>query len=190
MRFHPQLVKRRRWVYWLLAVVLLLGLLIFFLPNILARPFFRQRLFNMAFSRVDTQATVGDLSLAWFSPVVMDDLKLQPENTDRAALTVHSVTGDSPLWRLLFGHSLGRFRIVEPELYVHFNHEGTNITRLVRGMANVRLGSRGAELEIVDGRLLLQGESSPAPWPINDINLSSGTYAGLRKFGGRSYHPR
>src|ERR1700690_3993115 len=77
-------VKRRRWVYWLLAVVLLLGLLIFLLPNILARPFFRQRLLNLAFSRVDTQASVGDLSLAWFSPVVMDDLKLQPENTDRA----------------------------------------------------------------------------------------------------------
>jgi len=168
----PPRAKRRYWFRWLLAMIILLILLVGFLPNVVALPFFRQRLLNQVFSRVNTQATVGNLSLSWFSPIVMSDLKLQPENTDRAALTVLHLDGDVPLWRLMLGHSLGEFRIAQPELYIHFDQEGTNITRLIRGMANMPLGNRGASLEIVDGRLLLQGQSSPKPWPIEGIKLN------------------
>ncbi len=164
--------QRRRWLWWLPAVVIVLVLLVGFLPNIVALPLFRQRLLNRVFARVNTQATVGDLSLAWFSPIVMSDLKLQPENTDRAALSVPHMEGDLPLWRMMLGHNLGVFRITQPELYVHFNREGTNITRLVRGMANMPLGDRGASIEVSDARVLLQGESSPQPWPIEGINLN------------------
>jgi hypothetical protein len=164
--------RRRRWLRWLLAVVVVLALLVVFLPNIVALPFCRQRLLNLAFSRLNTQATVGKLSLSWFSPVVMGDLKLQPEDTDRAALTVPHLAGDVSLWHLLWGNSLGGFRITQPELYVHFDNEGTNITRLIRGLATLSLGNRTAQLEIVDGRLLLQGQSSPQPWPIEGMNLN------------------
>src|SRR5262245_3191697 len=76
---------KRRWLRWVLVGVFLLAMLIVFLPNILALPFFRQTFLNLAFSRVNTRATVGGLSLSWFSPISMSDLKLQPENTDRAA---------------------------------------------------------------------------------------------------------
>src|SRR5262249_27553807 len=130
------------------------------------------RLLNLAFSRVNTQATVGELSLSWLSPIVMGDLKLQPENTDRAALSVPHIAGDLSLWRLLWGHNLGGFRITQPELYIHFDREGTNITRLIRGLAAISVSNRAAEFEISDGRLLLQGQSSTQPWPIDGVNLS------------------
>jgi hypothetical protein len=164
--------SKHRWLRWVLAGMFLLALLIVFLPNILALRFFRQIFLNLAFSRVNTRATVGDLSLSWFSPISMSDLKLQPENTDRAAVTVPQLVGDLPLWRQVFGHNLGTIRITQPELYVHFNREGTNLTRLIRGMANMSLGNRGANLEISDARILLQGESSSEPWPIEKMNLN------------------
>jgi hypothetical protein len=168
----PSAVKRRRWVRWLLAFFVLLALLVFFLPNIVALPFCRQRLLDLAFSRLNTQATVSDLSLSWFSPVVMDDLKVQPENTDRAALIVPRLEGNASLVHLLFGHDLGGFRISQPELFVHFDSEETNVSRLLRGMGSLSFGHRSAQLDIVDGKLLLQGQSSPQPWQINNVNLS------------------
>jgi hypothetical protein len=164
--------KRRRWLRWLMAFFVLLILLVIFLPNILALPFCRQRILNAVFSRVNTQATVGELSLSWFSPIVLGDLKLQPENTDRAAVHIQTAEGNISLLRTLFGHSLGSFRITQPELYVHFDSEGTNITRLLRGLGSLSLGSRSAQLEIIDGRLLLQGQSSPQPWQIDSLNLN------------------
>jgi hypothetical protein len=154
------------------AFFLLLILFVFFLPNIMALPFCRQRWLDRAFSRVNTQATLGDLSLSWFSPVVVGDLKLQPENTDRAAISVARIEGTGSLLQLLFGHNLGTFRISQPELYVHFDQEGTNITRLIRGLASLSLGNRSALLEIIDGRLLLQGQNTPQPWQIDGVNLN------------------
>ncbi len=92
---------------------------------------------------MNTQATVGDLSLGWFSPIEMRDFKVQPENTDRAALSVPHLAGDLPLWRIVTGHNFGAFRITQPELYVHFDKEGTNITRLGAGWRTCGLGTEG-----------------------------------------------
>jgi hypothetical protein len=167
----PPVKRKHRWLRWLLALLVVILVVLVFLPNIIALPFFRQRLLNAAFSRLNTEATAGNLSLSWFSPVVAEDVKLRPLDTDRAALTVPQIAGDTSLWHLLWGRDLGNFRISKPELYVHFDREGTNITRLIRGMASLSLGQRSMQLEIVDGRLLLQGESSPQPWPIDKINL-------------------
>src|SRR5262245_10455076 len=102
---------RRRWLRWLLAVIILLALLIGFLPNLLTLQFLRQRILDLTFSRLNTKATVSDLSLSWFSPVEVGYLKLQPENTDRAALSVEQINGDASLLHLLFGHDLGKFQI-------------------------------------------------------------------------------
>ncbi|HTQ39249.1 MAG TPA: hypothetical protein VMJ32_09485, partial [Pirellulales bacterium] len=168
----PPTQKRRRWLRWLFVLVLLLLLFIVFLPNLVALPFCRQRLLDLAFSRVNTQATLGELSLSWFSPVLIGDLQLQPENTDRAALSVQQVAGNTSLLHILFGHSLGNYRISQPELYVHFDSEGTNITRLIRGLSSLSLGNRSAQLEVIDGRLLLQGQNSPQPWQVDGLNLN------------------
>src|SRR5262249_5719934 len=156
----------RRWIYLLLVIIVAFLLLIAFLPSIIASRPIRQRFLNLAFSRYNTEATVGDLSLSWFSPIAMHDLRLQPENTDRAAITVPSFEGNVSLLKILFGKSLGTFRITEPELYIHFDKEGTNITRLIRGLGNMPMGDRSAELQIENARVLLQGQSSPKPWPI------------------------
>jgi hypothetical protein len=164
--------KRRRWIYILLALFAVLILFVMFLPSIIAMPALRQRFLNLAFSRYNTQATVGDLSLSWFSPIAIHDLKLQPENTDRAAITVPSFEGNLSLLRVLFGNSLGEYHVSQPELYVHFDKEGTNISRLIRGMGNMPMGNRSAKLVIEDGRVLLQGQSAPQPWPITGINLN------------------
>ena len=163
---------KRSWLRWAIALLVTVVVILFFLPNIIALPFLRQQLMNETFSRFNTEASIGNLSLSWFSPIVAEDIKLRPLETDRAALSVQRISGNTSLWHLLWRHDLGSFQIVQPELYVHFDREGTNISRLIRGLADMQLGQRKVQLNISEGRLLLQGESSPQPWPIEGINLS------------------
>jgi hypothetical protein len=167
----PNMRKKRRWLRWLLVVAAIVVLLIFFLPNIVALPVFRQRLLDSVGSRLNAKATVGRLSLAWFSPVEAGDFKLQPEECDRAALSIGRLEGDTSLMRLLFGKSLGNYRFVGPELYVEFDREGTNIGRLLRALAGAALLNRPAGVQIENGRLVLRGKNSPQPWIADKLNI-------------------
>jgi hypothetical protein len=168
----PKPKKRRRWLRWLLALVALFLLLLFFLPNIVALPMFRQRLLDRVAARLDSTATIGGMSLAWLSPVRITDFKLQPDETDRAAISVAKIAGDKLLLQLLMGRGLGSFSIEQPELYVEFDKNGTNISRLLRALSGAAVINRPARLEIVDGRLLLRGKDSPQPWTMVGISLN------------------
>lgn len=167
----PKARKKRRWLRWLLVVAAIVLLIVFFLPNIVALPVFRQRVLDSVASRLNSKATVGRLSLAWFSPVDAGDFKLEPEECDRAALSIGQMEGDTSLVRLLFGQSLGNYRFVEPELYVEFDREGTNIGRLLRALAGATLLNRPAGVDIENGRLVLRGKNSPQPWTADKLNI-------------------
>ena len=167
----PKVRKKRRWLRWLAAVATIMVLLIFFLPSIIALPIFRQRVLDSVASRLNAKATVGQLSLAWFSPLKAGDFKLQPEECDRAALLISRMEGDRSLVRLLFGNNLGNYRFVEPELYVEFDREGTNIGRLLRALAGAALLNRPAGAQIENGRLVLRGKNSPQPWTADKLNI-------------------
>jgi hypothetical protein len=167
----PKVRKKHRWLRWLLFVFAIVALLIFFLPNIVALPIFRQRVLDSVASRLNAKATVGRLSLAWFSPVEAGDFKLQPEECDRAALSIGQMEGDKSLVRLLLGKDLGNYRFVEPELYVEFDREGTNIGRLLRALAGATLLNRPAGVEVDNGRLVLRGKNSPQPWTADKLNI-------------------
>ena len=167
----PKARNKRRWLRWLIAVAAVILLLIFFLPNILALPIFRQRVLDSVASRLNAEATVGRLSLAWFSPVAAGDFKLKPDDCDRAALSIGQMEGDRSLFRLLFGKNLGNYRFVEPELYVEFDREGTNIGRLLRALAGATLLNRPAGVDIENGRLVLRGKNSPQPWTADKLSI-------------------
>ena len=163
--------RRRRWVRWLLAFLLLCAIFVGLLPNIIALPMFRGRLIDTLFAKFDAKVTVGDLSLGWLSPIVVGDLTIQPENTDRAEISVQHLAGDTPLWRLIFGHRFGQFRVEKPELFVQFDKDGSNIARLLRGIGGSQFGRCAGTLDIVDGRLLLQGPNSTQPWKTDGVSM-------------------
>jgi hypothetical protein len=163
--------RRRRWIRWLLAFLLLCAIFVGLLPNIIALPMFRGRLLDTLFAKFDAKVTVGDLSLGWFSPIVVGDLTIQPENTDRAEISVQHLAGDTPLWRLIFGHRFGQFRVEKPEVFVQFDKDGSNIARLLRGIGGSQFGRRAGTLDIIDGRLLLQGPNSTQPWKTDGVSM-------------------
>jgi hypothetical protein len=163
---------RRRWLRWLVGLFLLLLLFIGFLPNIIALPAFRGRLIDALFAKFDAKVSLNDLSLGWFSPLVVTDLSIQPADNDRAAIFVHQLAGDLPLWQLIFGHRFGTFRVEKPEVYVKFDKDGSNIGRLLRGIGGSQFGRRAGTLDIVDGRLLMQGPNSPQPWKTDGMSLN------------------
>ncbi len=163
---------RRRWLRWLAGLFLLLLLFIGFLPNLAALPAFRNRLIAALFAKFDAKVSVGDVSLGWFSPLSVTDLSIQPADNDRAAIAVHQLNGDLPLWKLIFGHSFGTFQVEKGELFVKFDKDGSNLGRLLRGIGGSQFGRRAGTLEIVDGRLLLQGPNSAQPWQMDQVSLN------------------
>src|SRR5262245_50715703 len=178
--------KKRRWLRWLTGAVIFVLVVLFFLPNIAALPIFRQRLVDSVASRINARASLGRLSLAWFSPVDAGDFTLQPDDCDRAALSIERMEGDTPLVRLLFGQSLGDYRIVQPELYVEFDREGTNIGRLLRALAGATLINRPAGIEIENGRLVLRGKNAPQPWTADKLNFKFDFIPGIQSQSGVS----
>ncbi len=135
-------------------------------------PWARERLFDRTFGRIEIKATVKDLSLGWFSPVSVEGFQLQTDDTGRDAIAVQKIDSDASLLQLLLRRDLGRFVIDQPELFVEFDKEGNNLSRLLKALGGSSWGNWGAKLEISNGRLLLQGPSSPQPWKIDGLNLN------------------
>ncbi len=164
--------KRRSWHRWLLAAVIILLLFIYFLPNLIALPWARQKLLDSAFARVNAKATMKDLSLGWFSPVSVGDFELQAYESGHNTIAVKKIDSDASLVNLIFRHDVGSFRIDQPELYVQFDKDGNNVSRLLKALGGSTWGNRAATLDIVDGRLLLRGPNSAQPWKIDGLNLN------------------
>jgi hypothetical protein len=164
--------RRRRWLRWLAAIIVLLLLIVFFLPNIIALPAFRQRLMDTAFSRYGVKASAGDLSLSWFSRVRVRDFKVSADERGHTALSVSQGESSLSLLNSLWAPDLGKIKIEKPELAVEFDKEGDNLSRLLRALTGLSLGRRAAQLEISDASLVLRSQNSPQPWTVQNLNLT------------------
>jgi hypothetical protein len=170
----PPVAKRRHWLRWtIVGIFLLLLVAIWMLPYLATLPRFRDRWMGSLSARLGARVDVSDISLGWFSPVVLRDLKIQNNDAGRAVLAVPAVEGDRSLLSLLLTHDLGTFHIKRPELYVEFDDQGSNLGRLLSALSSSAFFSgRRAQWDIVDGRLLVRGRGAKEPWAIEPFNLT------------------
>jgi hypothetical protein len=164
--------RKRRWLRWLLGIIVVLLLFAFFLPNIIALPLIRQPLIDRTFTRLNSKASVKNVSLGWFSPVSVDNFDMQVEGTVDNTLSIEQIRSEESLAHLLFGAQFGAFKIEKPQLYIEFNKDGNNLTRLLKALTGAAIVNKPISFDITDGSLLLRGPNTANPWALSGLNLN------------------
>ncbi len=164
--------KRRYWLRWLAGALAVFTFLVAFLPTIAAWPMFRGLLFGVLFRGLNERVSVDHLSLGWFSSIYAEGVRLQGDSNQRPALSIDKVAGNTTLWNILTGKELGEFHVVQPEIFVQFDENGSNWGRLIKELHGTPKLDRAVKIKIVDAKVLLQGSSSPQPWALDKLNAN------------------
>jgi len=160
---------RRRWGLRLGIVVLLLGVLVWFLPAIVAKTSLRQQIAPWAVPELAGKVTIGSASLGWLSPVELREIDLRDPAGGPVA-TVSAVTTSRALWQLALQSSdLGVIRVERPEVNLVVRSGGSNLEDVIRPVleAPSKKSDEGPPpaivLEIVNGKILLAEASDHEP---------------------------
>ncbi len=95
--------RRRRWVWGVLIVVAVIILLVLALPSLLCTGPGVRLIESQINSRIRGKASIGGLSLGWFTPAQVRDLTLRDPN-GAVVLDGVNVTTHLSLWRVLTNH--------------------------------------------------------------------------------------
>ena len=126
----------------------------------------------------------GGATLGWFQPIALDDLKITDRN-GQTLLTVATVAGDTPLWRLVFDRSqLGVFRIEEPRVEVMVRQGGSNLRDVVEKIqqnapqqekqpARRPFGDANLGIDLVGGTVVVRREGSERSWDAKNVQFSA-----------------
>jgi hypothetical protein len=123
--------KRRsffaRWARRLLPLVVLLVLLVWFAPTIVAKTELRNRIARAATADLKGTLHVGGASFGWFSPIELTDVTITDE-AGRTIATVPKVTSEKSLLALARNRAdLGTFTLDGAALTVVFEKGTTNV---------------------------------------------------------------
>ncbi|MCE9553467.1 MAG: DUF748 domain-containing protein [Planctomycetes bacterium] len=149
---------KRRWGLKLGIIVLLLGVVVWFLPAIVGSTSLRNQIVPWAVPELGNSVTLGSASLGWLSPVELRDVALR-DPAGGPVLTLPAVTTSRALWQLaLQSKNLGTVRLERPELNLVVRNGGSNLEDTLKPLLDAP--SKGGPppsvvLEIVDGRVLL-----------------------------------
>lgn len=162
---------RRRWGLRLGIMILLLGVLAWFLPAIVAHTSLRQHIVPWAVPELAGQVTIGSASLGWLSPVELRAVELDDPAGERV-VSVSALSTSLPLWRLALQSSdLGTIRIEQPEVNLIVRQGGSNLEDVIRPVLDESSKKQSAGpppsivLEMIDGKILLAETRSDAPPP-------------------------
>lgn len=119
--------SRWRWLVRLLPVAMLLVLVVWFAPMIVAKTELRNRFARQALADVHGSVEVGGASLGWLSPVELRDVVVKDE-AGRTVLTAPKITSQKPLFDLSRNKAApGEFVIENPTLAVVCEKGTTNV---------------------------------------------------------------
>ena len=151
--------KRRggRWGLKLGGALVVLGVIAWFLPALVANTSLRQQIVTFVAPQLRGSATIGGASLGWLSPVELRDVQLR-DAAGAPVLSAPVVTTSRALWQLALGsHDLGTMRIERPELNLVMRRGGSNLEDVLKTLLETpsKGPPRSVVVELVDGRILM-----------------------------------
>ena len=139
-----------------IAMVLLLGVAVFFAPMIIAKTSLRNSLLKSSLE-LDGTITLGATSLGWFSSVVVDNLELRDAEDQVVVQVAQLRTSKSLVGMLLDFGSLGVVEIDKPVLHIVCNERDTNLERMFAKLIEREAEQKVAvELKIADGTIEIE----------------------------------
>ena len=119
--------RRRRFLRASLAVLLLLAILLWFTPAIVARTELRHRVVDSALKDFNGTIRSGGASMSWFGTVEFTGVTMT-EPSGRVAVRAPRVTTSKTLWQLAWNRAdLGTFHIHEPDAVLSVENGKTNV---------------------------------------------------------------
>jgi translocation and assembly module TamB len=165
----------RRWWKWLLAGVVLLGLVVWLLPTIVGNTPLLGLVVNWAAADFEGTVTVDEASLGWFSKPTVVGIKARDAH-DRPLVEIPSVSGSRTLLEILRDTSnLGSILIEKPKISVEIDEQGnTNIEKALAEYLTADgepYGPIDLELKIIDGEVSIADAQSGQAWKIDKLQL-------------------
>ncbi len=164
--------RGRRWLVGLLAIAA--GVLA--APTVICKTPLKNAGLAAALraAAVDGRATIGSLSMGWFSPLSVADFELRDELDQRLA-SIPAVSIDKSLMDLLFDRSdLGHLRVDQPAIDVTFKAKPAEVEEVVApelAKAEKKAGNVGFEVEIVNGTVTVHDPAAKREWTLERVMI-------------------
>jgi translocation and assembly module TamB len=169
----PKSKPKRKGMRRLGLGLLLLAVLVWFLPTILAKTPLLAWAFNR-FGNLKGQVAIGSASLGWLSPPAISGVELRDEK-NQPVVEHLSVAGSNSLFGLILSPSnLGRFHIEKPKLTLHLRTDGSNLEDVIAGYMTGESSSKkvGVEIDIADAEVEIIDETSKRSWRMDQFSLN------------------
>ena len=187
-----------RWFWCLALLVVAGGVLVWFAPVIIARTSLKQQLVDRVLAPADARAQIGSASLAWTSPVIVEDLIVLDADGSVIA-QVPQLRSEKTLLELArqlrkTRPSLGVFHVEQPQVNVVLREGSSNIETALQPFAKPDVSAESTatvvpdfELLVENGTVFAEDENTGGRWTIDHLNvrIAPGEPAQLVEAAGR-----
>lgn len=169
--------KRRRWPLILLA----LGLVAYFLPNMIGWFGLQQPVVNYAMSDFQGKVSVEKASLGWFQPIRLTNVVATDPSGDTLFQASH-IASNRSLYSLATSNDYGQFEIANPEAFIQLRPDGSNLEDALATYlaapekpAELKLEPTTAwlpklNLNVSNGKATISTNDSAQTWQIDELN--------------------
>ena len=154
---------RRLLVFGFLALVIVAALL----PRIAALPIFRSMLLGVASNQLNGKVEIDELSLGWFAPVQVGNLRIK-DSQGNVVATIAKLRTDKSLGSLAWNRSdFGTIEIEKPAANIVIRPGGSNLedvlAKLISADSSGDSNLPKATLKIIDGTVQISGPNDLQP---------------------------
>ncbi|QDU30749.1 hypothetical protein ETAA8_58970 [Anatilimnocola aggregata] len=160
----------------LVVMLLLLGVLVFFLPAIISQPAVWKAGLGFAAPELKDRIHIDSLSLGWLSDIRIKGLILKDDKGSVLA-QVAEVASVKPLYALaLNSNQLGKFRVLDPKASVVLRADGSNWEDFLKLLPKSEGEPTGPgqpiqfQLELLRGEVTLDDQIAGKQWLVAGIN--------------------
>lgn len=168
-----RLRRRARWLMGATTILLLLIVLIWCLPGLLANSSMRDGMLRDALTGFEGEVTIHDVSLGWLSPVKASGISAVDGNGDPLA-EVQAIRTERSLLGLLLNRSQpGTIHLDQPTVHVVVRNQGSNWEDSLAGMLEEPSEESPLEkisLQVHGGTLKARNDDRGRAWQIENVD--------------------